>query len=507
MVNFTPWHGCCYSRGMKTKIKDTTTIGTFTLIPLMPLDRDYNQNWLTTDGDEIEYAVEVDQQIRTSRKIYNFAEEESGRPVTPAVAHPDLELGEHAACHPAPADVPTPEAAPPESDLELLTLDLGELEDEYSQFVERQGGAPVIKQEEGAGMGDLDLYGLFDGDEPSSALEDKKACGATEALDEVADQEADEEVSASPEREDGIADLESDEGDLVTHEVDAEDPAGQEEDEEYDDQVEDADAIDSADGEFEADNIDHLESLLPENDDGEDDTFWNDGSVHSDSDTKEEPTIDWLAGELDNEEFDGDIEPDVEYEVDIASGVSREQRALQAAICTGVQFRLDGDAVGILAEIYLANGWSACRVSIERELDAGAEVEELELAAAIKELWLEHYEFYAGMSSNYKIMSWPTALAIVRSFDGYPSLEEVELLLEQLHDHWYSDSVARRIHRSFGQYVIAWFHGCDEHGVFAGEWNIRLATFVDDQNTLPPSTEHVLVATPRGAPAKKLLLP
>lgn len=507
MVNFTPWHGCCYTRGMKTIIEDTTTIGTLTLIPLMPLDRDYNQSWLTSDGDEIEYAVEVDQQIHKSRKIYKFAEEESDRPVTPAVARPDLELGEHAASHPASADVPTPEAAPPESDLELLTLDLGELEDEYNQFVERPGEAPVIKQEEEEGIGDLDLYGLFDGEELSSVFEDEKACRETEEQDEVADQEADEEDYASLAEKDGIADSESDEGDLVAHEVDAEDPAEQEEDEEYDDQEEDADAIDSADGEFEADDIDHLESLLSENDDGDDDPFWNDGSVQSNSEIKEEPAIDWFAGELDNEEFDGDIEPDVEYKVDIASGVSREQRALQAAICTGVQFRLDSDAVRILAEIYLANGWSACRVSIERELDAGAEVEELELAAAIKELWLEHYEFYAGMSSNYKIMSWPTALAIVRSFDGYPSLEEVELLLEQLHDHWYSDSVARRIHRSFGQYVIAWFHGCDEHGVFAGEWNIRLATFVDDQNTLPPSTEHVLVATLRSAPAKKLLLP
>lgn len=488
---------------MKTIIEDTTTTGTFTLIPFMPLDRDYNQSWLSSDGDEIEYAVEVEQQIRKSRKIYKFAEEESNRPVTPAVVNPGLELGEHAACHPAPADVPTPAEAPPESDLELLALDLGELEDEYNQFLERQGEAQVIKQEEVVGIGDLDLYGLIDGEEVSSVLEDVKARRETEEQDKVADQEADEEEYASPEQEDGISGSESDEEALLAHEIDAEDPTEQEEDEEYDDQEEDADAIDFADREFEADEIDHLESLLSQNDDGDDDTFWNAGLVQPDPDTKEATTIDWFVGEFDNEEFDEDIEPDVEYKVDIASGVSREQRALQAAICTGVQFQLDSDVMRILAEIYLANGWSACRVSIERELDAGAEVEEIELAAAIKALWLEHYEFYAGMISNYKIMSWPTALAIVRSFDGYPSLEEVELLLEQLHDHWYYDSVARRIHRSFGQYVIAWFHGCDGHGVFAGEWNMRLATFVDDQSTLPPSTGHVLEATAARCSGKK----
>lgn len=409
----------------------TTNIDLFRLILLMPSDHDNNSGWFDPDNEDdgIHFAVEVEQRIRQSRLIYDFAKEDKPPADNSVPVHAANRINEISSAKPDATGLAALGETPNDVDELLPDLDLGDLFAENDEALD-SGIEETVDEEEQkvALLGDLDLFDLFDsGEGLARYLEDN------------------EEIDVLEE------------------------------------------------GEPDPETVD-FSSLLTEDDDVEDgEPFWFNCSPEPTVNTKAEEAIDWFAEELDNEEFLEDIDPEVEFDVDTESGITREVRALQAAIRTGVLFQLTNDDVRFLAEIYAANGWSACRVAIERELDAGTEMEELELAAAIKEMWLEHYEFYAGMISNYKVMSWPTALAIVRSFGGYPSLEEVEVLLEQLYEHWYYDTVSRKIHRYFGSYVISRFHLFQDDAVLKHEWEIKLASSFAGDEFLPPSTNDIPV--------------
>lgn len=200
---------------------------------------------------------------------------------------------------------------------------------------------------------------------------------------------------------------------------------------------------------------------------------------------------DWLelAGEVD--EFDADIASKFEG-VEVKGYVSHEGRALQVAMEIGCIFNLTEQEVLSIALILEQNGWSACKEAINRELSNGTTVAELQLAAEIKEMWLEHYEFYSGQTSNYRILSWGTALRLANSFTSYPDIEEVELLLVHLHYHWSTNMIQRRIFFTFNEYLIAHVSRVIDELDHATEWVIEQETSkCDDYLILPPSSTDI----------------
>lgn len=200
---------------------------------------------------------------------------------------------------------------------------------------------------------------------------------------------------------------------------------------------------------------------------------------------------DWLelAGEVD--EFDADIASKFEG-VEVKGYVSHEDRASQVAMEIGCIFNLTEQEVRSIALILEQNGWSACKEAINRELGDGTTVTELQLAAEIKEMWLEHYEFYSGQESSYRILSWGTALRLANSFTSYPDIEEVEQLLVHLHYHWSTNMIQRRIFFTFNEYLIAHVSRVIDELDYATEWVIEQETSMcDDYLILPPSSTDI----------------
>jgi hypothetical protein len=220
----------------------------------------------------------------------------------------------------------------------------------------------------------------------------------------------------------------------------------------------------------------------------DDDTYWLDQVADKETDRSERDLDSWQVYETDVDEYKEEIDSAAESEIDVDAGLTREERALQAAIETGRSFGFSKSDIFIIVEIYEMFGWSTCRVAIERELENETEIEELRLAADIKEVWHEHFEFYSSSPTQYHVLSWPAALAIIRSFNGYPSAEEVEICLEQLFDHWSHDNIARRIHTHFGSYILSKFSPEMDANTMEREWGISLAKHFEEEHFTPPST-------------------
>lgn len=192
------------------------------------------------------------------------------------------------------------------------------------------------------------------------------------------------------------------------------------------------------------------------------------------------------------EEFDPDLTGLLdETEVETGGRLTDNERALQMAAFLGERCELGREEVGLIAEIFAANGWAACKTTILDQLAQGTTVEELYLAWQVKELWKGHYEFYNGQGSNYRVLNWLTALCIIRAFDGYPDPEEVEHMLIRLYDHWRNSVSERRISKTFNEYIFGKFR----HGTELSEF--RLESIVEgywsaaDLELFPPSTEDI----------------
>ena len=141
-----------------------------------------------------------------------------------------------------------------------------------------------------------------------------------------------------------------------------------------------------------------------------------------------------------------------------AGKLSREQRAKQVAIEVTSKFELDREFLPLLQTIFFENGWGASRVAIERELTRGTLQDELALAREVRHFWRQSDRYwitFRGLYSNsislqteatYKNMSWAEALRLVACFQGLPSPEEIEDLIEETFLLWYE---SKRLRRSF----------------------------------------------------------
>ena len=152
--------------------------------------------------------------------------------------------------------------------------------------------------------------------------------------------------------------------------------------------------------------------------------------------------------------------------------LTRAERALQVAMNVGTEFGWDRAGIKLLAIIFDRYWWSASQVAIRRELASGMTPHELVLAEDVRQIWYQHPEFWSASGASgeivqrYSLISWPTALSLIRSFKGYPQAEEVESLLNEYFEKWYdSDRLQRRFpgFYSFALYCVGSYGDLPEY--------------------------------------------
>ncbi|MEE5041379.1 hypothetical protein V2K11_24430 [Pseudomonas alliivorans] len=141
--------------------------------------------------------------------------------------------------------------------------------------------------------------------------------------------------------------------------------------------------------------------------------------------------------------------------------LSRQDRALQKAAELIGSANWPFSALPLVQQIFVMSGWGATRLALEREIEKGLTPQELILASHIKVIWAENDIYWIAFDKtgssrlSHQVLSWPTALLIVRSFDLLPQMEELEVFLEGLFASWYENNILRRAFRAFARYL--WF--------------------------------------------------
>jgi hypothetical protein len=183
------------------------------------------------------------------------------------------------------------------------------------------------------------------------------------------------------------------------------------------------------------------------------------------SGSEEPPGLDWDEFALDADDFDEAPTREELVAVQSEGRLTRSQRARQQAIDLGLEYDWDEDGVDVLTEVFTRYWWSQCKESMRRELQAGLRPNELQLALQLREIWSSHPEFAMDFgrlngstllgttSPVYRNLSWPMALALVRSTERYPDIDCLEQLLCDLFDEWYTHSHLRRRCKSFNLFL------------------------------------------------------
>lgn len=151
--------------------------------------------------------------------------------------------------------------------------------------------------------------------------------------------------------------------------------------------------------------------------------------------------------------------------VAIEGKVSRAERAKQIATEVILSYDWDIHNLSLLQQVFYENGWAAARVAIEYELGRGLMPEELELAIFVRRLWTENQQYWisfihvrsklSGQATRaaYKNMSWREALRIIRAFGKIPAEEEIQLLIEELYDDWYTSPYLQKQYKAFIRFL------------------------------------------------------
>ncbi len=168
---------------------------------------------------------------------------------------------------------------------------------------------------------------------------------------------------------------------------------------------------------------------------------------------------DWVEVDIDEEIDTTQDDNGVEF----TDGLSYEERARQVAFHLGNEHGWTSDEIKVLERVFLRYWWSKTKVVMIRELAAGMTPQELDLAMDIRELWAEHSEFGAqcfqyqwnenAYNPLFNTLPWPVALGIVRVFDSYPDVCELELFLEDIYSHWRSNYSAMNRFPAFLYYL------------------------------------------------------
>ncbi len=148
--------------------------------------------------------------------------------------------------------------------------------------------------------------------------------------------------------------------------------------------------------------------------------------------------------------------------------ISREDRALQKAAELIGKANWPLGTLPLIQQIFVMSGWGPTRIALEREIDKGLTPDELILAAHIKVIWSENDIYWIAFDKtgssrlSHYVLSWPTALLIVRSFESLPQVEEIEVFIENLFASWYENIAFRRAFKAFGRYL--WFRFANLEG-------------------------------------------
>lgn len=190
-----------------------------------------------------------------------------------------------------------------------------------------------------------------------------------------------------------------------------------------------------------------------------------------------EKTSDWEKYALDADEPE-EMPTCEEFinEIQANGTLTRAERAMQVAIEVGLKYDWDKTEIELLALVFERHWWSSARRSMERELAAGLKPEELSLAIALREIWDNHPEFASCCTTDYivhtyKILTWPLALALVRTWPSYPEPIEVEKFLETLFAEWYNHPSIYRSFKSFRDYLYHCLHNDYNTHNYWPEWS------------------------------------
>ena len=194
---------------------------------------------------------------------------------------------------------------------------------------------------------------------------------------------------------------------------------------------------------------------------------------------------DWEEFALYADEFDETPSRDELCEVQARGQLSRTERAHQQAMELGLRFGWDESGIAVLTDVFDRWWWSAAKRSMERELREGLEPNELRSAIEIRDIWANHPEFsmdFSRLMSHrrdqhtamaYLNISWPLALQLVRTADGYADAEYFEHLLCTHFDIWYTSSRKRRIYQAFSTYVYFRFGQADRQLTTLYDWTFE----------------------------------
>jgi len=202
-----------------------------------------------------------------------------------------------------------------------------------------------------------------------------------------------------------------------------------------------------------------------------------DVSLYDDQERGESKEPEAFEDELYFYQFDPDElladNDDLDSDITSAARITREDRALQKAAEFVGKFDWPHSALPLVTRIFYLSGWGATRVALEREAKKGLTASELVLAAHLKAIWADNemywmaYDTSGSFNLSHKVLSWPTTLLIVRSFDLLPQLAELEVLVEELFESWYENDTLCRAFRAFARYL--WFRFSDLKGTLPAD--------------------------------------
>ncbi|TMP46481.1 MULTISPECIES: hypothetical protein [unclassified Pseudoalteromonas] len=148
----------------------------------------------------------------------------------------------------------------------------------------------------------------------------------------------------------------------------------------------------------------------------------------------------------------------------LADTLKPEARAKLVAVEFVDSVNWDKSTLAFFTEVFTSRGWSNIKTALEREVNAGATFEELQLAFEIKTLWLQSSRYWITFSRAYgpgestdatcRHCSWSQALRLLRVFESIPELEEVYDFLEHEFELWFSHGVLRKCFPAFAKYLF-----------------------------------------------------
>lgn len=122
--------------------------------------------------------------------------------------------------------------------------------------------------------------------------------------------------------------------------------------------------------------------------------------------------------------------------------ISREQRGRQIALQLAEEYGWERAGVELLTSIFAKHWWSSAQSAMRRLLEAGITLKELTLADQIRDFWFayqefaDHIDYQGNKTARYRTLPWTTTFDLVRVYDGYPDVEEIEAYLFDAYQTW-----------------------------------------------------------------------